>query len=63
METLKKSLKSRTIWFGLLTGLVPLFVPQAQAAIAEHTVTFNLIWGTLAVILRLVTKESILLVE
>ena len=55
--------KSKTFWMGLLTALVPLVSNHASEAIAEHTGTFTMLWGALAIVLRMVTKDKVILVE
>jgi len=58
----KSILASKTFWFGILTAVAPLF-PGVGTFIAEHTATIGMLWGALAIVLRLVTKEKIKLID
>lgn len=56
----KSILKSRTFYFGLLTALAPLF-PGVGSFIAENTAMITALWGALAIALRFVTKDRVVL--
>ena len=65
----KSPLLSRTIWFGALTailsglaGLVPALAP-VSAWLSANAALVGVIWGVLAVGLRLVTKGAVELGE
>lgn len=58
----KSVLKSKTFWFGVLTGIAPLF-PSVQTFIEQNVVMMSSLWAALAIVLRLVTKDKIILVE
>jgi len=58
----KSILQSKTFYFGLLTAIAPLF-PQVSEFMQEHTATISMIWGSAAVLLRIVTKEKIKLID
>ena len=65
----KKPWQSKSIVFGALTslaGLLAVFVPAFapfQAFLASHVGQFGMLWGIMAVVLRLVTKNAISLEE
>lgn len=56
----KSVFKSKTFWFGLLTAVAPLF-PSVGTFIAENTVMMSSLWGALAIVLRMVTKDKVIL--
>lgn len=56
----KSVLKSKTFYFGLITAVAPLF-PAVGAWMAANTDTIGLLWGALAIVLRLVTKDKVVL--
>lgn len=61
---MKKSVfKSKTFWFGLITAIVPALSPSAQKFVAENTVMLSSLWGLAAIILRMVTKEKVVLID
>lgn len=63
VPAVKKSLfKSKTFYMNLVMALSPLF-PAVQAWVVENTAAFGMIWGALGIILRMVTKEKIVLVD
>jgi len=60
----KKPWLSKTVWFGVLTAVAPFIAelsPAAEAWISGNTATIGMIWGALAVVLRLVTKDKVVL--
>lgn len=59
----KKAYLSKTFWLGLVTAIAPAMSVSVQALIQEHTVTFGLVWGAVAIVLRLVTKEKVVLLD
>lgn len=58
----KSVLKSKTFYFGLLSALAPL-IPSVGVFVAENTASISMVWGAVAILLRLVTKEKVVLVE
>lgn len=62
METNKLVLKSKTFWFGLVTALAPL-LPQVESFMAENAAQVSMVWGAMAIILRMVTKDKVVLVD
>lgn len=61
MSLEKSVLKSKTFWFNLAMALSP-FVPQVKVWLDGNEATFTMIWGTLAIALRLITKDKVVLV-
>lgn len=63
----KKPWLSKSMWFGLLTGLSPFLVAllgfDLSQLLADKGSEITMIWGAIAIILRLVTKEKIKLVD
>ena len=59
----KAARKSKTMWFGLITAILPFFSNHAAELIQEHTVEYNMAWGFLIIALRYVTKGKIILTE
>lgn len=57
---------SKTVWFGILTGvaaaLMPVF-PAFKAAVDGSLPAIAAIWGIVAVILRVITKDKVQLGE
>jgi hypothetical protein len=58
----KSVLKSKTFYFGLATAFAPLF-PGVGSFIAENTASIGMVWGAVSIVLRLVTKEKLVLGE
>lgn len=58
----KSVVKSKTFWFGIITAVAPLF-PSVGVFMAENAQVVSGVWGMLAIILRTVTKEKVVLVE
>lgn len=70
METsTKKPWQSKTVLFGAITailGAVAVFVPGAKPIsdfISAHASEIGMGWGVLAIILRAVTKDAIVLTD
>ena len=62
-EKINKSVfKSKTFYFGLLTAIAPL-LPQVELWLEENTGAVGMIWGSATILLRLVTKNKVVLVE
>jgi hypothetical protein len=56
----KHVLKSKTFYFGLVTALAPLF-PGAGEFIQSYASEISMVWGAAAIILRMVTKDKVVL--
>ena len=54
----KNVLASKTFWFGLISALAPL-VPSVGAFVGNNPELVASIWGGLAIVLRLVTKDKV----
>ena len=54
--------KSKTFWFGALT-FVGSVVPSVQVFASENVQAIGMIWSSLALVLRFVSKEKIVLSE
>ena len=52
---------SKTFWFGVVTAVAPLF-PAVQAVIASNVEAIGMFWGFLSMVLRMVTKEKVILI-
>jgi uncharacterized membrane protein len=63
MEPKKNVFLSKTFWFGLLTAIVPALSTSAQAFVVDNTVMITSIWGLAAIILRMVTKDKVILLD
>lgn len=61
MKTDKNILKSKTFWFNLAMAVSP-FVPAVGEWLKGNEATFTMIWGTLSIALRLITKEKVVLI-
>lgn len=59
----KNILLSKTFWLNIVFALAPAFSDSVQAAVQEHTVTFGIVWGALAVLVRMVTKDKVVLLD
>jgi len=58
---MKKSiLLSKTFYIGVVTALAPLF-PAIKPFLTEHLGTIGMVWGALIVVVRLVTKDKVVL--
>ena len=51
---------SKTFYFGLITAIAPLF-PSVGSWMASNVEMVGMLWGALAVILRMVTKDKVVL--
>ena len=58
----KTVLKSKTFYFGLLSAIAPLF-PAVADILKDHPAEIGMVWGTLTILLRLVTKSKLVLTE
>ena len=54
--------KSKTFWFGALT-FVGSFIPSVQVFATENIQSVGMVWSSLALVLRMVTKDKIVLVD
>lgn len=59
----KNVLRSKTFWLNLLVALAPLVSNHVEARVAEYTPQFTLIWGAMNILLRLVTKDKVVLLD
>ena len=60
---MKKSvLKSKTFWFGLASALAPL-IPAIGDFIAANSAQVGMVWGAATIILRMVTKDKVVLLD
>jgi hypothetical protein len=51
---------SKTFYFGLITAIAPLF-PGVSEWVAANVETVGIIWSAIAIGLRLVTKDRVVL--
>jgi hypothetical protein len=58
----KNILKSKTFYLGLVSALAPLF-PSVGAFVSENVGTVSMVWGTLAIALRFITKDKVVLID
>jgi hypothetical protein len=62
-EEMKKSvLKSKTFYFGLATAIAPLF-PVVGEYLSANAAQIGMIWGAVSIVLRMVTKEKVVLID
>ena len=59
----KSILKSKTFWITLMVALMPVVSNHAAERIAEYTPQFTMIWGVLTIVLRMVTKDKVVLID
>lgn len=60
MENSKKPWLSKTVWFAFITAAAS-FYPPAADFVKENLEAVGLLWGALAFVLRLISKEKIVL--
>lgn len=53
-------LTSKSVWLGLLTAAAALYQPAAEF-VAANVEVFGMAWGILAVALRAITKDKVVL--
>jgi hypothetical protein len=58
----KNVLKSKTFWFGILTAFSPL-IPSVGKFLSENTAQIGMVWGAVSIVLRMVTKDKIVLID
>jgi len=58
----KSVFKSKTFWFGIVSALAPLF-PAVGSFLSENVGVVGMLWGSATVILRLVTKDKVILID
>lgn len=58
----KSVLKSKTFYFGLLTAVAPL-IPAVQTFLSENTAQIGMVWGAVSIVLRMVTKDKVVLID
>lgn len=57
---------SKTFIFNLLTAIlavVSIFVPAVKDVLTAHIAEFGMVWGLAGILLRLVTKDKVVLTE
>jgi len=59
-EQSKWVLKSKTVWFSLVTALAAFYTP-AQEFLAQNVEAVGILWGALAFVLRVVSKDKVIL--
>ena len=58
----KSVLKSKTFWMGIATALAAL-IPSVGTFVSENVGQISMVWGAMAILLRLVTKEKVVLID
>jgi len=58
----KSILKSKTFWFGLATALSGL-LPGVGKFMSENSAQIGMVWGAATIILRMVTKDKVVLLD
>lgn len=53
----KNILKSKTFWMNIFMAVMPFFSTDVQSHVPE----FSALWAVLAIVLRMVTKEKVVL--
>jgi hypothetical protein len=56
----KKFYLSKTFWFGAIT-FIGSMVPAVQTFATEHVSEIGMVWSSLAIVLRFVSKDKIVL--
>lgn len=62
MSTQKSVLKSKTFWFNIAMAVSP-FVPAVGEWLKGNEQVYGMVWGTLSIALRLITKDKVVLVD
>jgi len=60
MEQSKWVLTSKSVWFALITAAAAFYSPAADF-VASNVEAVGLLWGTVSFVLRLVTKDKVVL--
>jgi len=58
----KNILKSKTFWFGLATALAPL-IPSVGDFLKANSASIGMVWGAVSIVLRMVTKDKVVLID
>lgn len=58
----KSILKSKTFWFGIATALSGL-LPDVGKFMSENSAQIGMVWGAATIILRMVTKDKVVLLD
>lgn len=58
----KSILKSKTFYLGIITAFAPLF-PGVSEYVSSNVAQIGMIWGVATMLLRLITKDKIVLIE
>jgi len=58
----KSILLSKTFWFGIASALAPL-IPSVGDFISENTAQIGMVWGAVSIVLRMLTKEKVVLID
>jgi len=56
----KHILASKTFWFGIVSAFAPLY-PPIETYLQGHAVEIGMLWGSISIILRYVTKDKVVL--
>jgi len=60
---MKKSVfKSKTFYMGLATALAPL-IPSVGEFVKGNAEMIGMLWGAVAIVLRFVTKDKVVLID
>jgi len=58
----KSVLKSKTFYLNLMMALAPL-LPVIDNLVQNHLQTFAMVWGAVAILLRFITKDKVVLID